>query len=92
MTSSAILPVTIVAKACRATIDAIDIARHQAERDRLDGRSSKTRAQNEFEGSECQARCETLLSACNAARAGGAETITVSADELAAIEKLIPSC
>jgi hypothetical protein len=91
MTSSATLPITIVAKAAEAAIESIEDARRRAERDRLDGRSTNTRAENERKGRDAEARCTLLLKLCNATRKSGGETVTVSAEDGAAIDKFIPS-
>jgi hypothetical protein len=91
MTSSATLPITIVAKAAEAAIESIETERRQLERDRLDGRNHHTRAHIEFIGSERQARCVALLTLCNVTRKSGGEAVTVSAEDAAAIEGFIGS-
>jgi hypothetical protein len=89
MTSTATLPVTIVAKAAEAAIESIEAERRQLERDRLDGRNHHTRAHIEFIGSERQARCAALLTLCSVTRKAHCTTVTVSAEDAAAIDEFI---
>jgi uncharacterized membrane protein YccC len=89
MTSTATLPITIVAKACEAAIESIEDTRRRFERDRQDGRSDLTRARIEFIGRERHARCAALLALCNVTRKAHCTTVTVSAEDAAAINEFI---